>query len=148
MLKASPRLKDSSDTASAEPTSIFVSYSRWDVLHVSRLVARLRTAGISTWVSGPECHCPDWQEWVFPNIFDCAVFLVVMTPRSEVAGGVRQEIDYAESLGKPVMPIALDGWSFLRVTTAESTLVNHRHNSLDGAGRNLKEFRGSYVWNL
>jgi hypothetical protein len=53
---------------------------------------------------------------VFPHIIGCAAVVVVMTPLSEIAGGVVQEIRYAVRLGKPVVPIALDGWRFLDET--------------------------------
>lgn len=92
---------------------VFVSYSRWDQLYVSRLVTSFQSAGIPSWISGPSHHCPGWQDTVFPHIASCAVFLAVMTPRSRVALGVDQEISYARSLRKTIIPVAVDGCRFL-----------------------------------
>jgi hypothetical protein len=95
---------------------VFISYSRWDQSYVSRLVTAFRAAGVSSWTSGLGRHSPAWRDVVFPLIADCAGLVVVMTPRSYAASGVHQEIRYAESLQKAVIPIALDGCRFLEET--------------------------------
>lgn len=91
---------------------VFISYSRRDQVYVSRLVTSLRTAGMASWTSGPGRHCPAWRDAVFPKIGNCAVFVVVMTPWSQAAGGVAEEISYARSLQKSVIPVAVDGCDF------------------------------------
>jgi hypothetical protein len=116
LMRTGVRPRDSAGTASVGLGHVFVSHSRWDRSYVNRLVAWLQAAAIPSWISGPERHCPAWQDSVFPSIAGCAAFIVVMTPRSQVAEGVGQEISHAESLGKPVIPIALDGWCFLNKT--------------------------------
>jgi hypothetical protein len=92
---------------------VFVSYSRRDQPYIGRLATWLHNAGIPLWMSGPANHCPAWQESVFPNIANCAALVVVMTPQSRVAQGVAQEVGYAESLGKAVIPVAVDDCYFL-----------------------------------
>jgi hypothetical protein len=106
------RPRDSVGENSAGLDYVFVSYSRWDQPYVGRLAASLSTAGIPSWTSGPGRHSPAWRNEVFPNIADCTAVLVVMTPRSWAADGVAQEIAYAESLQKVVIPIAVDGYCF------------------------------------
>jgi len=91
-----------------EPGHIFVSYSRWDRARALSLVARLREGRLSTWMCGPEWHCPAWQETVFPRIDDCSALLVVASPHADAADGVRQEIAYAKRLGKPVIEFQLN----------------------------------------
>lgn len=101
-------------TRSADLGHVFVSHSRWDRSEAYRLTAWLRAAGVPVWISGPERHCPTWPDSIFPNIASCSALVVLMSPRSEVAEGVDQELRYAQALGKPIVPLALDGWSFLR----------------------------------
>lgn len=92
---------------------VFVSHSRWDRAQALRLVTGLRGAGVPVWISGTERHCPTWPDTIFPNIACCSAFVVLMTPRSEAAEGVAREVRYAEALGKPIVPVSLDGWRFL-----------------------------------
>ena len=116
---------------SASPGHVFVSHSRWDRADASRLVAWLGSAGVRTWISGLERHCPVWPDSIFPNIASCSALVVLMSPRSEVAGGVNQEVRYAEALGKPVIPVALDGWCYLR--RADWPVENMPGNALPSA---------------
>ncbi len=119
------------EPGSASPGHVFVSHSRWDRAEASRLVAWLSAAGVRTWISGLEAHCPVWPDSIFPNIANCSAFVVLMSPHSEVADGVDQEVRYAEALGKPVIPVALDGWSFLR--RADWPVENVPSNALPSA---------------
>ncbi|MGW8877653.1 toll/interleukin-1 receptor domain-containing protein [Streptomyces mirabilis] len=90
--------------AAVDPGLIFVSHSRWDRPSAMRLVSRLQDAGLRTWISGPELHCPAWQDTVFPHIDNCAAVVVVASGHAAAADGVIQEIAYAKRLGKPVIP--------------------------------------------
>jgi hypothetical protein len=57
------------------------------------------------WISGMGRHCPAWWERVLPVVSNCSVFIVLLTPRSEAAAGVAQEIDYASRCGKPIITL-------------------------------------------
>ena len=107
------RPRESAAGSSAVPDRVFISYSRRDQAYVSRLATSLRAAGITSWTAGPGRHSPAWQVEIFPHIADCAVFVVVMSPWSQVAEGVAQEISYARSLGKAIIPITVDDCRFV-----------------------------------
>lgn len=92
---------------------VFISHSRWDRLYASRLVTWLRASGIPVWISGLERHCPVWQDSILPNIAHCSAVVVLMTPRSELAVGVHEEICYAKKIGKPVIPLFIADSCFL-----------------------------------
>jgi hypothetical protein len=99
------RPRESVANNSAVLDHVFISYSRRDQPYVSRLVTELHSAGITSWTAGPGRHSPAWRDEIFPHIANCAAFVVVMTPWSQVAGGVAEEISFAQSLGKEIIPI-------------------------------------------
>ncbi len=105
------RPRESVAGSSAVLDRVFISYSRRDQPYVTRLVTELHTAGISSWTAGPGRHSPAWRDEIFPHIANCAVFVVVMSPWSQVADGVAREISFAQSLGKKIIPVAVDSGS-------------------------------------
>ncbi len=84
------------------PGLVFVSHSRRDRSATLRLVRCLRDAGLRTWICGPELHSPAWRDTIFPQIERCDMVVVVSSAHAAAADGVRQEIAYAELLGRPV----------------------------------------------
>ncbi|MFJ6148889.1 toll/interleukin-1 receptor domain-containing protein [Streptomyces anulatus] len=88
-----------------EPSLVFVSHSRHDRSATLRLVRRLRAVGLHTWICGPELHSPAWRDTIFPHIERCSMLIVVSSAYADAADGVREEIAYAELLGKPVVRI-------------------------------------------
>jgi hypothetical protein len=99
--------------ASGSMGYVFLSHSRWDRPDASRVVTWLQDSGIPVWISGLERHCPAWRDSILPNIADSSVVVVLMTPRSELADGVREEVFYAGVIGKPVIPLSPHDYSFL-----------------------------------
>lgn len=87
---------------------VFVSHSRRDRLSALWLVGRLRDAGLRTWICGPELHAPAWRDMVFPQIERCTLAVVVSSVYADAADGVRQEIAYAELLGRRVVRFGAD----------------------------------------
>jgi hypothetical protein len=98
-------LERHADVVAMNAGRIFLSHSRLDRSSAARLVSGLRTAGMPTWISGPELHCPAWRDAIFPHIADCAAFIVLVSPHAAMADGVRQEINYAKQLRKPIIPL-------------------------------------------
>ncbi|MFC8415387.1 toll/interleukin-1 receptor domain-containing protein [Streptomyces coelicoflavus] len=88
-----------------DPWLVFVSHSRRDRSSTLRLVRRLRSTGLHPWICGPELHSPAWRDTVFPQIEHCRMVVVVSSAHADAADGVRQEIAYAELLGKPVVRV-------------------------------------------
>ncbi|MGW6742140.1 toll/interleukin-1 receptor domain-containing protein [Streptomyces sp. NPDC055025] len=92
--------------AAAPPGLIFISHSRRDRASAMALVSRLREIELDTWISGPELHCPAWQDMIFPHIERCAAVVVLASGHAAGARGVIQEVAYAELLGKPVLSVS------------------------------------------
>ncbi|MCA2219501.1 toll/interleukin-1 receptor domain-containing protein [Jidongwangia harbinensis] len=106
---------------------IFVSHSRRNRAAADALVSWLNTAGLKTWMSGPELHCPAWQREVFPRIAKCAAFAVIASPDAAIATGVMQEIVYARELNKPMF--------FIPLRSLTRFQANQRQQDLKGVQR-------------
>lgn len=100
-----------------------VSYSRWDRPCAEWLVGQLRASDVPVWIFGGRPHCPAWRDEVFPRIAGSDALIVLMTPHSRRARGVHEEIDYADSIGKPVIAVAVDGYRFPGKRWTENALA-------------------------
>jgi molecular chaperone DnaK (HSP70) len=95
---------------------VFISYSREDAAYVSQLVDYLTNAGIRVWMDRElRPGAPAWAKKLEEQLEGCAAFVVVMTTSSYHSPWVDREIDLAQELGKPILPLLLEGRRFLRV---------------------------------
>jgi len=90
----------------ADPAKAFVSYSRADTDFVLRLCQDLRAAGASIWLDQLDIHPgEDWDEAIERGLFECGRMLAVLSPKSVSSQNVLDEIGYALSKKKPIIPV-------------------------------------------
>ena len=90
----------------ANPAKAFVSYSRADTDFVLRLCQDLRAAGASIWLDQLDIHPgEDWDEAIERGLFECGRMLAVLSPKSVSSQNVLDEIGYALSKKKPIIPV-------------------------------------------
>jgi hypothetical protein len=90
----------------ADSAKAFVSYSRADTDFVLRLCQDLRAAGASIWVDQLDIHPgEDWDESIERGLFECGRMLAVLSPNSVSSQNVLDEIGYALSKKKPIIPV-------------------------------------------
>lgn len=90
----------------ADPPKAFVSYSRADTDFVLRLCQDLRAAGASIWLDQLDIHPgEDWDEAIERGLFECGRMLAVLSPKSISSQNVLDEIGYALSKKKPIIPV-------------------------------------------
>ena len=94
---------------------VFISYSRADRAYVDTLADYLDAAGIWVWYDYEVAAGDRWEQVIREQIDTRAVFIVVMSPHSEVAAWVRRELNHAEGQHKPVLPLLLAGAKFFRL---------------------------------
>jgi chaperonin GroEL len=94
---------------------VFISYSHKDAPYVVRLVAHLRSAGVDVWTDEGLDYGDQWPLKIERMIDSCQAFVPVMSMNSRDAAWVDREIDLAQELGKPVLPLLLSGRRFLRL---------------------------------
>jgi hypothetical protein len=90
----------------------FISYSHLDAEYVGRLKIHLAAAGLTVWTDEGIDYGAQWSAIIEKQIETCAAFVPVMTPRARDAPWVKREIDLAQELGKPILPLLLEGRRF------------------------------------
>lgn len=88
------------------PVSVFISYSRTDSAFVDRLEADLRGYGFNTWVDRQHLEGgADWARLIEQQISKCDVLVVALSPDAVASQWVQNEIVYAQSAGKHIIPV-------------------------------------------
>lgn len=101
---------------------VFISYSKKDREYVHPLADKLRDEGFNVWIDNRRLQSSeDWWVSIVEAIAACDAFIIVMSPASDASRWVQREIAVADSAGKPIFPMLLEGtirtpnWSiFLR----------------------------------
>jgi hypothetical protein len=90
----------------ADSAKAFVSYSRADTDFVLRLCQDLRAAGAPIWLDQLDIHPgEDWDKAIERGLFECGRMLAVLSPKSVSSQNVLDEIGYALSKKKPIIPV-------------------------------------------
>lgn len=88
-----------------DPTKAFVSYSRGDADFVQQLCKDLRSAGASIWLDTLDIQPGEtWDQEVERALRECGRMIVVLSPRSVTSQNVLDEVGYALSRKRPVIP--------------------------------------------
>jgi TIR domain len=89
-----------------DPPKAFVSYSRADTDFVLRLCQDLRAAEASIWLDKLDIHPgEEWDQAIERGLSECGLMLVVLSPKSVTSQNVLDEIGYALSRKKPIIPV-------------------------------------------
>jgi hypothetical protein len=85
---------------------IFISYSRRDQEFVTRLASDLDAQVAGVWFDQSSIEIgEDWHEEIMEGIRDCKAFILVLSPDAMDSRYVREEVNKALELGKPIFPI-------------------------------------------
>src|SRR5215472_930044 len=89
-----------------DPLKAFVSYSRADTDFVLRLCQDLRAVEASIWLDKLDIHPgEEWDQAIERGLSECGLMLVVLSPKSVTSQNVLDEIGYALSRKKPIIPV-------------------------------------------
>ena len=84
----------------------FVSYAREDADFVRRLCGDLRVGGALVWVDTLDIGPGEaWDAAIARGLAECGPMLVVLSPESVASQNVLDEVGFALSKGKPVIPV-------------------------------------------
>jgi hypothetical protein len=87
-------------------TDIFISYSRRDQEFVTRLASDLNDHVAGVWFDQSAIQAGEnWHEEILQGIHECKAFVLVLSPDAMQSKYVREEVDTALQLGKPIFPI-------------------------------------------
>lgn len=88
------------------PKDIFISYSRRDQEFVTRLASDLDAQVTGVWFDQSTIQIGEnWHDEIMEGIRDCKAFILVLSPDSVESRYVREELNKALELGKPIFPI-------------------------------------------
>jgi formylglycine-generating enzyme required for sulfatase activity len=85
---------------------IFICYAREDEDFVLRLAANLKQRGVPVWLD--QWNIPpsaDWDLAIDDALYDCARFLIILTPAAVASPEVRGELRTALDENKPILPV-------------------------------------------
>jgi hypothetical protein len=100
---------------------VFISYRHGDdVAYVKRLTEFLVDAAVRVWHDHDVVTGDRWEQVIKTKIEDCSAFIVVMTPGADESDWVKREINYAERLGRPILPLLLEGNGFFRLNNYQA----------------------------
>jgi DNA-binding beta-propeller fold protein YncE len=86
----------------------FISYARVNKSHVDQLVEHLGVLGCQTWVDSSLHGGQEWWQEILGRIADCDAFLPIISRDALNSVACRREFDWADLLGKPVLPVAVE----------------------------------------
>lgn len=86
----------------------FVSYSRRDQAKINPLAKRLNQLGHETWLDDRLSGGQAWWDEILANIRNADALLFALSEASLESQACSLEREYARSLGKPLLPVAVD----------------------------------------
>ena len=91
---------------------LFISYARPDRPRAESLTLRLRQAGTAVWLDSDLFGGQAWWDRILDQIRACDAVVAAVSNASINSAACRSEREYAEMLGKPILPLILDGTSY------------------------------------
>lgn len=84
---------------------VFISYAREDHQAAQILQQQLERSGFEVWMQAPDLRFySEWRAVVYQAIADSIAIIVVITPYAGKSGFVEYEWDFADKMGKPILP--------------------------------------------
>lgn len=103
-------------TAAATPPAtqgtidIVLIYSRQDAPIMRQLYVDLRRQGWTVWTDeGMESGTPGWQDATRDALRQASCLVVILSPNSGKSELIHGEVDYAVTLGRPIIPVLVAG---------------------------------------
>lgn len=88
---------------------IFISYSKKDIVYVEKLIKALQSEGFDPWVDREGLGAgTQWRTHLEKQIETCDVYLPIISRNSKGSKWVHEELEFAQSLNKPIFPLRLD----------------------------------------
>jgi len=121
--------------------NIFISYSRQTESMVRTIARDIDALGHTVWFDQELSGGQAWWDQVLARIRASDVFLFALATSSLKSTACKRECDYAEQLGKPILPVLVDdevSANLLPPTLSQIQFVDHREADRDTAIRLAK----------
>lgn len=111
---------------------LFLSYSTRDRADIDDLLSALRRAHEEVWFDEDLGGGQVWWQKILERIRECDVFVFAMSENSLDSKPCLAELGYAQSLGKPVLPIQIGPVGSMRVTPlAAVEVIDFQHPTVE-----------------
>jgi hypothetical protein len=89
--------------------TVFISYARANKPAVDELDQHLRELGWDPWIDSSLHGGQEWWGEILRQIANRDVFIAIISSEALISEACQSEFDWAEALGKPVLPVAVEG---------------------------------------
>ena len=111
---------------------LFLSYSSRDRAGIDDLLSALHRAQEDVWFDEDLGGGQAWWQMILERIRGCDVFVFAMSQNSLDSKPCQAELRYAQSLGKPVLPIQIGPVGSMRVTPlAAVEVIDFQHPTVE-----------------
>ena len=87
---------------------VFISYARANKPDIDQLAQHLNELGWDPWVDSSLHGGQEWWEEILRQIETCDIFIAIMSREALISEACEREFDWAEALGKRVLPVAVE----------------------------------------
>jgi len=123
--------------------NVFISYNRQSESIVKILISDIEILGNTVWFDQKASGGQVWWDQILAQIRNCEVFVFVLTPESLDSEACKREYNYADALGKLILPIlVVDGIStnVLPTVLSKVQFVDYRQRNINAALRLARAF--------
>ena len=114
--------------------TVFISFASMDREAVRRLAQELEDGEYTVWLADDLRGGEAWWPVILQQIRDCSVFLLALSDCSLRSEPCKTELAYAQSLGKPVLPVQIGTVTSVRNTKLADIHIVEYRESTRGAG--------------
>lgn len=107
MTQGASKMTEPTHRSTVEPSVVFLSYSRRDLEPLRQLSTDLTQAGFRPWHDQELTGGQKWWDQILDRIRSCDVFVLLLSPDWVDSKACRSELEYAVSLGRPVVPVVV-----------------------------------------
>ena len=111
---------------------IFLSYARETTSAAKTLADDMEKLGYAIWLDRDLKGGKAWWDQILAQIRDCEIFVLALSPDSVRSTACSREASYAETLGKPILPIMVaEGVGVLPARLSKIHYVDYRKQDRD-----------------
>ena len=129
-----------------EDRYIFISYARANGAYVQRMASYLARFGVTVWMDDEIPTGERWEQVLEERVSKCAALLLVMSPAAAESFWVSRELDLARSLGKPVLPVLVEGQVIFGLDALQHEDLRDRRMPGDRFVRRLRDILEGPGW--
>ncbi|WP_196805160.1 sensor domain-containing protein [Mycobacterium sp. UM_WGJ] len=115
-----------------EAMMLFVSHASQDRSSLDGLLAVLRRTRQAVWLDDELGGGEAWWQTILEKIRECDVFIIALSKNSLVSKPCAAELQYAQALQRPILPVQIGPVDSVRVTPLAATqIIDYRNPSHD-----------------